>query len=243
MLIVLFLFFVPVVAFSLYSRRFANPNKLIFIFGKKGSGKSTYMVKLMLKHIKKGWTVYTNMADVNIPGVRIFDLEGLKTCTPDRHSVIFADEGGLLWDNRNFKNFNSGYTEFFKLQRKYGCKVYINSQAFDVDVKIRNLTDSMILQSNIGNVIGIGRPILRSVTLTEPSAERDSRIADTLRFAKPWKWHITWLPKYFKYFDSFQAPARDPLDYTVVPDCDPADRRPRSDLQLARFLKKHTKEV
>lgn len=202
--------------FSFYSRRFANPNKLIFIFGKKGSGKSTYMVKLMLQHIKKGWTVYTNMFDVNIPGVRLFSLEALKTCTPDEHSVIFADEGGLLWDNRNYKNFNSGYTEFFKLQRKYKCKVYINSQAFDVDLKIRNLTDGMILQSNIGNVIGIGRPILRSIKLTDPSAESDSRIADSLKFDKPWHWKFTWLPKYFKYFDSFQAPPRPPVPYSVV---------------------------
>lgn len=219
-------------AFSLYSRRFSNPNKLIFIFGKKGSGKSTYMVKLMLKHIKKGWTVYTNMFDVNIPGVRLFRLEDLKTRTPDEHSVVFADEGGLLWDNRNYKNFNAGYTEFFKLQRKYKCKVYINSQAFDVDLKIRNLTDSMILQTNIGNVIGIGRPIIRTVKLTDPSAEHDSRIADSLKFDKIWRWKFTWLPRYFKYFDSFQAPPRESLEYVEVGAV--------SDPQLNAFLKKNT---
>lgn len=232
MLIFLFFIIALIVVFCLYSRRFSNPNKLIFIFGKKGSGKSTYMVKLMLKHIKNGWTIYTNMFDVNIPGVRLFHLEDLKTRTPDEHSVIFADEGGLLWDNRNYKNFNSGYTEFFKLQRKYKCKVYINSQAFDVDLKIRNLTDSMILQTNIGNVIGIGRPIVRSVTLTDPSAEHDSRIADSLKFDKIWRWHFTWLPRYFKYFDSFQAPHRDPLDYVEVGVV--------SDPQLHAFLKKNS---
>jgi len=234
MIIFLLVVFAVILAFCLYSRRFANPNKLIFIFGKKGSGKSTYMVKLMLKHIKHGWTVYTNMFDVNIPGVRLFRLEDLKTRTPDEHSVIFADEGGLLWDNRNYKNFNSGYTEFFKLQRKYKCKVYINSQAFDVDVKIRNLTDSMILQTNIGNVIGIGRPIVRTVKLTDPSAEHDSRIADSLRFDKIWHWQFTWLPKYFKYFDSFQAPPRAGLDYVVSGEV--------SDEQLHDFLISHIEE-
>lgn len=233
MLIVLLILFLLIFAFCLYSKRFANPNKLIFIFGKKGSGKSTYMVKLMLKHIKKGWTVYTNMFDVNIPGVRLFHLTDLQTRTPDERSVLFVDEGGLLWDNRNFKNFNSGYTEFFKLQRKYKCKIYINSQAFDVDVKIRNLTDSMLLQTNIGNVIGIGRPIIRDVTLTDPSAEHDSRIADRLRFGRIWHWQFTWLPRYFKYFDSFLAPHREPVEYVEVGHV--------SDKQLHDFLVRNSK--
>ena len=46
-------------SFQYLSNKYNNPNKLIFIFGKKGSGKSTYMVSLMLQHLKKGWNVYT----------------------------------------------------------------------------------------------------------------------------------------------------------------------------------------
>lgn len=127
------------------SYKYVNPHKLIFIFGKKGSGKSTYMISLMLHHLKRGWNVYTNMGDVCIPGVRVFPIDQLKTCAPEPHSVLFVDEGGLIWDNRGFKSFDKGYTEFFKLQRKYKCKVYINSQDFDIDKKIRQLTDSMVL--------------------------------------------------------------------------------------------------
>lgn len=208
--------FVTLFIFSLYSKKFRNPNTLTFLFGKKGSGKSTYMVKLMLKDIKHGWTVYTNMEDVNIKGVRVFNADDLKSCRPDEHSSVYVDEAGLAWDSRNFKNFDKGYTEFFKLQRKYKCKMLINSQAFDVDKKIRDLTDSMALQSNIGNVIGITRPIKRSITLTEPSADKDSRIADRLRFASLWSWKITLLPKYFKFFDSFSAPDRPYIDYHEV---------------------------
>lgn len=207
---------VPVVALAFYGRKFNNPHKLIFIFGKKGSGKSTYMVKLMLQHLKRGWTIYTNMIDVNIPSVRIFNIETLIRCTPDEHSVVFIDEGGITFDNRNFKSFDKGYTEWFKFQRKYKCKVYINSQSFDIDKKLRDLTDSMVLQTNILNVIGIGKPIIRTVKLTEASAEAESRIADQLRFDVPWRWQITWLPRYFKYFDSYNAPARSPLPYREV---------------------------
>lgn len=203
--------------FTYLSRKYNNPNKLIFIFGKKGSGKSTYMVSLMLLHLKKGWNVYTNMEDVNIPGVRIFPTEQLKTCVPDPHSVLFIDEGGLIWDNRGFKSFDKGYTEFFKLQRKYKCKVYINSQDFDIDKKIRQLTDSMVLMSSIAGCIGVVRPILRKVALVEASAQGESRIADNLRFGSLFSFRFLWLPSYFRYFDSYSAPWRPSVDFRAVP--------------------------
>lgn len=204
------------IGFSLYSRRFSNPNTLTFLFGKKGSGKSTYMVKLMLRDLRRGWTVYTNMDDVVIPGVRVFDADGLKTCVPDEHSALYIDEAGLIWEDRGFKSFDKGFTEFFKYQRKYKCKMVINSQAFDVDKKIRVLTDTMALQTNVGNVIGVTRPIIRSITLTEPTADNDSRIADRLRFAPFWQFQFTFMPRYFKYFDSFEAPKRPPLPFREI---------------------------
>ena len=204
--------------FLLYcSRKYNNPNKLIFIFGKKGAGKSTYMVYLMLKHLRHGWNVYTNMTDVNIPGVRIMDVKQLITCVPDPHSVLFIDEGGLIWDNRGFKNFDKGYTEFFKLQRKYKCKVYINSQDFDIDKKIRQLTDSMALMTSIAGCIGVIRPIVRKVALVEASAAGESRIADNLKFAGLFSFRFLWLPSYFRYFDSYSAPFRPSVDFKAVP--------------------------
>lgn len=199
------------------SHKYNNPHKLIFIFGKKGAGKSTYMVSLMLKHLKKGWNVYTNMDDVNIPGVRVFPIEQLKTCIPDPHSVLFVDEGGLVWDNRGFKSFDKGYTEFFKLQRKYKCKVYINSQDFDIDKKIRQLTDSMVLMTSIAGCIGVIRPILRKVALVEATAQGESRIADNLKFGSIFSFRLLWLPSYFKYFDSYAAPFRPAVDFRQVP--------------------------
>ena len=215
--IILFIFVGFFGCYSYLSNKYNNPHKLIFIFGKKGSGKSTYMVYLMLQHLKQGWNVYTNMEDVNIPGVRIFPTDQLKNCAPDHHSVLFIDEGGLIWDNRGFKSFDKGYTEFFKLQRKYKCKVYINSQDFDIDKKIRQLTDSMVLMSSIAGCIGVIRPILRKVALVEASAQGESRIADNLRFGSLFSFRFLWLPSYFRYFDSFAAPLRPSVDFRSVP--------------------------
>lgn len=212
----IFAFVASLVIFGLLARKYSNPYSLTFIFGRKGSGKSTYMVKCMLRDLKHGWKVYTNMADVNIPGVRYFDVAALTQCVPEPHSAVYIDEGGLIWDNRNFKSFDKGYTEYFKLQRKYKNKVIINSQSFDIDLKIRSLTDKMILVTNLGGFLSIGKPILRTITLTQPTGDQESRIADSLKFDKLWHWKITWLPRYFRYFDSFEAPARRPVPFREI---------------------------
>lgn len=202
--------------FVVQSRRFNNPYRLIFIFGKKGAGKSLYMVKQMMKYLKKGWTVYTDIDNCNLPGVRIMNALDLSKFAPVENSAIFLDEAGILFDNRNFKNFNSGLRDFFKLQRKYKCRVFLNSQSFDIDKKIRDVVDQMGLMVSIGNVFSIYRPIRRSITLTEPSSEAESRIADKLSFESIFKWQITYLPKYFKYFDSFAAPERPSLPFNEI---------------------------
>ncbi len=52
-------FIVFMVLFLTLTKKYVNPYKLIMIFGKKGSGKSTTLTKLALKYIKNGWTVYS----------------------------------------------------------------------------------------------------------------------------------------------------------------------------------------
>lgn len=206
------------VGFTLYSRRFVNPYRLIFIFGKKGSGKSTLMVSQMLKDLKHGWNVYTDMQDCVVPGVRIIKSSAdLSKFVPEANSALYLDEVGISFDNRSYKSFDSGLRDFFKLQRKYKCKVVMNSQSFDVDKKIRDVTDSMILQTSIGNVITLSRPIRRSVALVEATAQADSRIADNLKFESIFRWRVLWMPKYFKYFESFNAPERPAIPFREIP--------------------------
>lgn len=217
MLYVILGVFLPILGFFLYSRKFLNPYKNIFIFGKKGSGKSCLMIHNMIKDLKHGWIVYTDVPDVNIPGVRLFNAKDLDKFSPPPKSSIYLDEVGILFDNRNFKSFPPGIRDFFKLQRKYKCKVTMNSQSFDVDKKIRDCTDSMILQTNILNIISVSRPILRTVTLVEASSQGESRIADNLKFAPITKWKFYFMPKYFKYFDSFSAPERQPIPFNEIP--------------------------
>lgn len=211
---VFFLFFV---VFSFLSYKFRNPYKLYFIFGAKGSGKSTLMINRLIHYKKKGWIVYTDM-NVNIPGVRIINPNDLKDHWPEKNCAIFIDEAQLYWDNRDFKNFAKGFLEFFSFQRKCKAVLFMNSQSYDIDKKIRDRADGLILQTNLGNFISVSRPILKNVCLTEASADSESRIAENLHFDRFWHYKFYYMPKYWKYFDSFELPFRPPLPYRLVPD-------------------------
>lgn len=212
------LFFGVIFLLSYFSRKYDNPYKTTFIFGKKGAGKSLLLVHYMLKYYKAGWTIYTDMRDVRIPGVRIIDSSDLTKFRPVEQSAIFLDEVGISMDNRNFKQFPPGLRDFFKYSRKMKCVVFMNSQAFDVDKKVRDTTDRMILQVSLFNCIALSRPIRRSITLTEPTAEAESRIADKLSFCGLLSWKFLWMPRYFKYFNSQEMPSREVLPYTVPDD-------------------------
>lgn len=204
-------------AFYAYSRRWANPYKLIHIFGKKGSGKSCLMVREMIKHQKRGWYVYTDMQDCNIPGVRIIKAFDLARFRPEYHSLVCLDEIGITFDNRDFKSFPPGLRDFFKFQRKYRVKIYMNSQsASDYEKKIRDVTDSMILQSSIFDCISISRPISITFKPTESTSEADGRIAPHLKIGGLFTWKFYWMPKYHKYFNSFAAPERKLIRYTEL---------------------------
>lgn len=207
-----------VVLFVFLCIKYNNPFRLWFIFGKKGAGKTCLMVNMMIKYLRKGWNVYTDIQDILIPGVRVINPRDLESFRPAYHSLLCLDEAGLLYDNRKFKSFADGLNEFYKFQRKYKVFVVMNSQSFDIDLKIRSLVDKMILQQNIGNIISVSRPIRRSVTLTEPDSGHESRIADKLSFTNIFTWKFYYMPNYFKYFDSFSAPERPEITYREIVD-------------------------
>ena len=191
-------------------KKYINPYKLIMIFGKKGSGKTTLLAKLALQHLKKGWTVYSSI-ELNIPGVRLFNVKDIGPYAFPEHSVIFIDEVGMIWDNRDFKNFKNSVRDYFKYQRHYKNKVYLFSQTFDVDVKLRNLTDYMFMCRCIGNVISIATRISRKLVVVETPGESEGRITDGYEVEPLWLTligmkvaYFTWIPKYSKYFCSHE---------------------------------------
>ncbi len=204
--------------------KYRNPYKLIMVFGKKGSGKTTFLAKTAYRYIRKGRPVYST---VYVPGAHLFDVNqvGMMSFPPD--SVIFIDEVGMIWDNRNFKNFRTDVRDYFKLQRHYHHTVYLFSQTFDIDIKLRNLTDAMYLVRCYMGFFSVARKIRRDIVLVEPQGDSEARIADSLEFepillslfgAKTVQ--FTYVPRWVKLFDSFEAPELSPTvaEYQPVPD-------------------------
>lgn len=201
------------VVWHLTTRKYLNPYKLFLVFGKKGSGKSTYLVKLAKQHLKKGWHVYTNMDELFIEGVRHFNINHLGDFVPETQSLLLLDEVGMIWDNRDYKVFKPCVRDFFKLQRHYRVKVYMASQSFDVDKKLRDLCDGMFLHTNFMRIFTLGKRITRKITITESTSEAESRIAQDLVICPPWNWTLTYIPKWAKCFDSHVIPDKPHLKY------------------------------
>ena len=211
--------------------KYRNPYKLYMVFGKKGSGKTTLITKLAIKYIRKGWKVYST---VPVPGAYLLDPSDIGFYHLDPNSVLFVDEVGMFFDNRNFKNFKPEVRDWFKLQRHYGVRVYLFSQAFDVDKKLRDLTDYMYLVTNWFNCISVARRINRYITIVHSdTCTGESHLADDMDFSHwltiPFGGAIfTWIPSWVKYFNSFDAPQLPVKDFVYYD--------PREDLYHVTLL-------
>lgn len=198
------------IKFAFFVKRFINPYRLYMVFGKKGSGKTTYMCKLAYKYHKRGRKIFSN---IPLPYSTLIDIKTLGSFVPPPESVLLVDEVGMIWDNRNFKNFREDVRDYFKLQRHYRNIVYLFSQTFDIDLKLRNLTDAMYLCTSPFPFLSVVRRIKRTIVLVQPNQESEGRIADSLEFvplymalfgSKPLQ--LTYIPRWADFFDSHTAP-------------------------------------
>lgn len=209
-----------------------NKYKMYGIFGLPGSGKSTYMQKLMYKHIKQGWIVYYDDYS-KIPGVKHFDGEALKKgeWLPDgrkgeiaikgkqgtkyknkknRNIVLFFDEMGLLFDSRQFRTaFTPETLNWWKKHRHYRIKIYYGSQSWDdMDLKIRVLTDQYFLcERSFFKNFTIIKPIIVNLGITNGANEQANndggKITKNFQYEPIIFWKWLLLRKWISKFNSF----------------------------------------
>ena len=127
---------VCVIYFNRISSFTKNPYTLKLIVGSKGSGKS-----LLLAQIANDFRgrVYSNM-DIGYE----LEKEYWKQDFP-QDSLIIIDEIGVIHSNRDFKSMPREAIEWYKMQRKRRLTVVVSSQTMDVDKKIRDLCDRIIV--------------------------------------------------------------------------------------------------
>ena len=201
MLVFIIVLILLMIVFLLLTNKYLNPYKLIMIFGKKGSGKTTTLTKIALKELKRKRKVYST---VEIPSTYLFNTDDIGTMTFEPNSTVLIDEVGMIWDNRDFKNFKPAVRDFFKYQRQYKLKIYLFSQTFDIDLKLRNLTDEMYLLSNFFRVFSVARRISKKITIKE-CADGTSTLSDTYEFY-PLLFgglKFTFIPRYTSFYKSY----------------------------------------
>ena len=201
MLVFIIILILSMIVFLLLTNKYLNPYKLIMIFGKKGSGKTTTLTKIALKELKRKRKVYST---VEIPSTYLFNTDDIGTMTFEPNSTVLIDEVGMIWDNRDFKNFKPAVRDFFKYQRQYKLKIYLFSQTFDIDLKLRNLTDEMYLLSNCFRVFSVARRISKKITIKE-CADGTSTLSDTYEFY-PLLFgglKFTFIPRYTSFYKSY----------------------------------------
>ena len=207
--------FILIIFFSLFSvifhkltKKYLNPYKLVFVFGKKGSGKSTLIQKLSNKYYKNGWTVYSTEESLN-PEILPLDPKNIYNYEFPEHSCIFIDEVSLIWDNRDFKSMDKKVIEWFRYQRHHKCRVFLFSQTFDIDKKLRDLTDEMYLVNKYFRVLVRAKRILRKPIVVHPSPEAPARIDEDLIVDGPLMAFFggrlyAFIPYWAKKYDSFK---------------------------------------
>ena len=199
---------VVVLIWHFSTKKYLNPYKLTMIFGKKGSGKSTLMVRMAYEYLALGWTVFCTERLDGCIHVDYKDI-GYKQIPP--HSLLLVDEVGMIWDNRAHKDFKPEVRDWFKLQRHYKVKVCLFSQTFDIDKKLRDLTDDMFLCTNVLRIFSWAKRITRRVVLVKPGNDSPARIDEELAYDSLIWWPfgsriLTFIPHWAPYFDSHNCP-------------------------------------
>ena len=207
------------VLYHFLTRQYLNPYKLVMSFGKKGSGTTTLLTKIALQYQKQGVPVFSTE---RIPGCFLIQPEDVGYFEFPEGSVLLIDEVGMVWDNRNFKSFKVEVRDWFKLQRHRKIRVYLFSQTFDVDKKIRDLTDEMYLVEKKFRVFSYAKRINKRTVLNKSTAESPSKLDEDLEFDSLLLFwcgsrKFTYIPKYARYFDSFVSPALDTKPFPLLP--------------------------
>lgn len=186
-----FLFF----GVNLYLEKKHTVYGITFIAGQIGSGKSTYAVKLALKHLKAGWNVYSTDY---IKGCYKLNVEDLNEKMAEPHSLLVIDEASLKMNSRQFAKIKLELIEYFKLSRHCKNKIIMISQTFgDTDKQIRELSTRVYFIRRIINGV-ISVPVRVRGDIGVGSDGQPTVMYSIGHLGVPF-----FLPKYYRKFNSF----------------------------------------
>lgn len=185
------------------------------VFGLPRAGKTTFLTYIALEALKGkslhvGHLRWRKAIGEFAPYERVFCNFPLQGCFKldfsalgvydFSNSLILIDEIMLVCDSRDWQNFRADLRDFLALHGHYKCDLVYCSQGYmDTDKRIRNLTERMFYIEKFGGYTRI-RPIDKGFTI-------DDQIKEGYTLGAPLAATYLKRKKYYKYFDSFDAPA------------------------------------
>ena len=196
-------------------------------FGLPGAGKTTYLSALALKiskEISLGKSPYKQiLGNIDLKGIpfyqRIkFDMLG-RYCT--KYSAILIDEATIEADSREYRNFQRYTNDFLLLHRHHLCDLYFYAQIWNaVDLRIRTLCNNVYYVYKpplLGHWFTRMYKIPYAIIIPDPKKSDGEKLGEIVmgyckpgvleRLFSPWLYR----PKYYPYFDSWEAPDLPPL--------------------------------
>lgn len=207
---------------------------ITLIFANPGSGKTTFLARELRKAVKtkKHKYIMTNI-DVDIDAfapakvIYVEDIRDILKYKFVEDTLLLIDEAGIIWNNRNYKNFTNNELRFFKLHRHCRTDLILVSQDFsDLDLSIRRLYDRLYLLERTNPlwrfVPFFGSHFMFHITKIKEISKFITINEDTNTLEEGYKWTHQGFPAfinnyilgrgwfnrklYYKYFDSYELP-------------------------------------
>lgn len=195
-------------------------------FGVPGTGKTTLLVRNVLHDSKIYKHVYTNVRLTGVPDNVIYIQNDWLGKYNIRDGSIHIDEASIFADNRDYKNTKKSFLDYLMLYRHFRiAKMCYYSQTYNgVDKKVRSLCD--------GGLFYMYKPFLTGHWFTKyyripygiviPDAKKNKALTGNSLgeieegYCKPsflmrLFCHRLFRPKYYKHFDSWEAPELPPI--------------------------------
>lgn len=187
-------------------------------FGLPGSGKTTVLTSIALKESnrrrKRYANIFTNVG-LAIPGVTYIDNDCIGKYDLS-NSLILVDESTLFANCRDYKTFDKNKLAFFVMHRHYNCDIFMFSQEWaSMDKRIRAITDRVYYvykgfwtRSWLTSYYRIPYGII----IPDPKKNGGDKLGEIIQgYCKPNLFvrifsHKIYRPRYYKYFDSWEAP-------------------------------------
>lgn len=201
-------------------------------FGLPGCGKTTLLTKMAYDVLKAKRPRYKHVLSnvylgVDPPFDRITYIENEDIGVYDfRDSLILLDEATIAWDSRDYKKIEKGVIKFFLLHRHYNCDLVLFTQQWDgVDKKIRIITDRVYYvykTAVFGHWISKYYRIPYGIIIPDPKKNQSGeKLGEIVQgYCKPGLLqrifcHRVWRPRYYRFFDSWDAPLLKPAPYPI----------------------------